>query len=149
MTFEIEPLVFRVVVRDAQLQFAIDQFGGNLARKTAADLNLDLRVSAPVVLDVIQKIERGRLVCADRKAAGRVIAQFSESVLEIELEVLKAPGVIEDDLAGVGQKKILGGAVDQFFPQHLLQAVGWPGRQRVGFAATSQPPGRSSFPWRR
>src|ERR1039457_6562834 len=52
----LEALIARIVADHAQLQVAVQQFVGQLARKTPPDLHLDLRVHLAVTLDVLQQI---------------------------------------------------------------------------------------------
>ncbi len=76
---------------------------GTLARQAAAHLHLDSRVEPAVGGDVRQEVERGRLVGADREAAGRVVAQLRERVVHLRAQVVEPAGVVEHHAAGIGQ----------------------------------------------
>lgn len=107
-----EAFVAGVEGDEAEFEVAIDELGRDFARKTAADLNLDLGVLGTILLDVAEEVEGSGFVGADGEAAGGVIAEFSEGVVHVAFEVFEAAGEFEDDLAGVGEEEFLGAAVD-------------------------------------
>ena len=50
-----------------------------------------------------QQVKNGRFVGADHQAAGGVIAQFGQRIVEPLLQALKAARVVERDAASVGE----------------------------------------------
>ena len=78
-----QALVFRIVGQDAQLQIAVDQLRRDLARQAPPDLHLDLRIPPPIALDVIQQVQRRRLVRANRQPPRRLVAQLGQRVFEL------------------------------------------------------------------
>ena len=135
-----QALIIRVISKDAQLQFAVHQFRRNFARKAAADLHFDARVFAPVGFDMVEQIQGRRLIRANRQPAGGFVAKFRQRVFQVALQGFEAPGVFEDDLAGVGQKQVFGRAVDQLFAQVCFQTLD---RQRDSGLGSQQLFGRT------
>jgi hypothetical protein len=111
------------VADDAEFQVAVEDLLGDAAREAAADLDLDARVGAAVGADVPQQIEGGGLVGADDEAAGRVVAQLGEGVVELAPEVLEAARVGGDDLAGVGEHDAAAVAVEEALAELGFQAL--------------------------
>src|ERR1041385_2583582 len=99
-----QALVLRIEGEKPQLQASIDQLDRNAARKTAADLHLDLWKFVAVALDVIEQVKCGRFVGADDQSPGRHVAQLGQRVFHLAFQVFKAARVIEYDLAGIGQR---------------------------------------------
>ncbi len=65
--------------------------------------------------DVFEQVEGAGLVGADDEAAGGIVAQLGEGVGHFAGEVFKAAGVVEDDVAGVGDQQVLPGTIEQLF----------------------------------
>jgi hypothetical protein len=118
-----QPVIGRLVADHAELEIALDQPAGNLARQTAAHLDLDAGISLSIALDMAQQIQGRRLVRADDQPAGRVVAQFRQGVLHLALQVLETPRIFQDQAPGIGQKQLPPGTVDQLLAQLVLQAL--------------------------
>ena len=90
----------------------------------------------PISLDVIQQVQRGRFVGADGQPPGRFVAQLGQGVFQIALQVLKAPGVLQNDLAGIGQQQILRRPVDQPLAEFCLSSR-WIDKEIAGCVRSS------------
>ena len=94
---------------------------------------------------MIQQIQRGRLVRADGQPAGGFVAQLGHGVFQIALQVLEAAGVVQHDLAGVGQQQVFGRPVDQLLPHLSLKSLNRKGNGGLSPQQLFRRPGKTAF----
>ena len=121
-----------IVTDDPQLQIALDDLGGDLARLAAPNLDLHARIAPPVAADERKQIERGRFVGADEQATRGIVAQLGQGHVELGGEILEAPGVIQHHLPRIGQTRLAATAIDEDLADLLLQAFHRQGDGRLG-----------------
>ena len=88
-------------------------------------LHFHFRIQPPVFFDVLQQVQRRRLVRAYNQPARRIIPQFGKRSVQFTLQILETPRDVHDDLAGHRREKGLdrGRAVQRVHAGQLQLAV--------------------------
>ncbi len=92
-------------------------FVGNAAGERALNGDFDVRVLAAVLVEKRQQVKAGVLVCGEVEAASVQGAQFGQSAGSFVAQVEKLERVIAQDVAGVGQRPVAGGALEEHFAE--------------------------------
>ena len=119
----LQPVVLRIVADHTQLQIAVDQLRWDAARQRPPYLHLHLGILPPVVDDVVHQVQRRGFIGPDHQPARGHVAQLRERILQLVLQVVEAPAVLQHQPPGIGQNQLPPGPVDQLLAQFPFQPL--------------------------
>ncbi len=75
------------------------------------------------MLDVLNQIKRRGFVGANRQAAGIIVAQLTQRVFKVRLQILKPAGILQDHPSRICKQEFTPGTVDQLFLEIAFQSL--------------------------
>ena len=105
---------------DAEVDAAIEDGAGDLARRHAPDLDRHLRMQRGEALDVRQQAVHGRLVGAHDHAAAAHLLELLDGGLGLAGQPQQPLRVILEQTAGLGERAVPGRPVEQPLAQLIL-----------------------------
>ena len=117
----------RIERQHAEVHRAQQHFLRHLPRRHAPDLHEDAGMLALERVDERQHRVHAALVRADEHAALLDVAQVGDGPGGLVGQPQQPVGVVEQQLAGVGQRAVAGRPVDQPLARAPARAAGWPG----------------------
>ena len=127
-----EPRLGGLERQHAEVEAALRDLGADLPRRNAAHVDVHQRVRLPEPLDERQHGVHRRLVGADQHAAAAQVAQVLDGAFGLLGQAQQALGVVAQQPAGVGQRGVLGGPVEQPLADALLEPADRLADRRLG-----------------
>ncbi len=107
--------------QDTEVEAAIEDLGGDLARPHAADLDERLRVRPGEAIEEGQQRVHGGLVGADDDAPAANLLQFAHRDFSVGGERQQPSGVLLQQAAGLGQGAVADGPIEQAIAELFLE----------------------------
>ena len=130
-----------------EVEAALRDFGSDLARRNAADVNVNQRVSLAEPRDEVQDGVHRRLVGADEHAAAAQIAELTNRGFGLLRQPQEAVGVVPEEPSRVGQGGVLGRAVEQALADAFLQPADRLADRRLRAVELHGRPAKSYVRW--
>ncbi len=111
----------RLEGQHAEVEVALRHLGTDHARRDAAHVHVDERVRLAEARHQRQHDVHRRFVGADEHAAAAQVAQVAHRGFGLLGQPQQPLGVVAQQAAGVGQRGVLGGAVEQPFADRVLE----------------------------
>ena len=135
----LDSAIRRLKRQDAEVERSVEQCVRHLPRRDATDLHGDARVSRREAVDVRQQGMDGRFVGADDDPPAPDLLELPDRQLGLAGQSEQALGVVLKQPAGLGQRAVARGAVEQPLAELILDA---PDRLADGRLGPVEPAGR-------
>ena len=126
------PLVGRLKRQHAEVEAAVEQLGRHLARRHAPHFDARLRMLARETIDDRQQAVDRRLVRPDDDPAAADLLELPDGRLGLAASRSSRVRVVLEQPAGLGQRAVARGAVEQPLAQLVLQPADGLADRRLG-----------------